>query len=179
MSSAGVRPGHAWTVRWVLALVLALGLAIGYSVVWGTYVRLHTEDIHHQQPSGATAEWDGVTFQVLSLEIEEIVPEAPTQSPDQEPGTPAPGAVWVTARVMVTGVQDTVLGGCQLELLGPDGRVWEPVSVYDDIERRCDDETGSAPARISLTYLVPEVYADQLYGLVVPAYSVHVMVIRP
>lgn len=172
--------GHAWTPRWLLVLAIMLGLALTYAVIWASFVRLHTVDIHHQQPPGASAEWDDTTFRVLSIEIQDVVPDAPTQSPDQEPGTPAPGAVWVTAALEVTGADESVLGGCQLELLGPGGRTWEPESsIYDDFERRCNDETGSAPTTIMLTYLVPEVYADQLYGLVVPAYSVHVKVIRP
>lgn len=179
LAPAPTPQAHAWRLRWILALLLVLGLATGYGVVWASYVKLHTVDIHHQQAPGAPGEWKGVTFRVLSIETQSFVDRAPVQAPDQERGVPAPGAIWVTATVEVSGVTDTVIGGCQLELLGPDGRTWQPVSVHDDLVRRCDSETGPAPTTLTLTYLVPEQWVDQLYGLIVQADSVHVQVIRP
>lgn len=180
VTTPAVRAGtHAWRLRWFLALLLVLGLATGYGVIWSTYVKLHTIDIHHQQQPGASAERDGVTYRALSLRTQTFIDSAPVQAPDQEPGTPAPGAIWVSATIEVSGITDTVFGGCQLELLGPDGRTWEPISIHDDLLRRCSDETGPAPTTVTLTYLVPEQWVDQLYGLIVQSDTVHVAVIRP
>lgn len=166
---------RTWTGRTWLVLLLMLGLAVGYSLSWSTFVRLNTELIYHQQPSGAAVEWDGVTFRVT-----EIHRQARLDEGYDGDGLPTEGSSWVTAVLEVSGPNTAqVLGRCRLDLLGPDGRTWEQVWSADDLPRSCDEETGPGPALIHLTFEVPDQYVDQLYGLVVPSNSVHRQVIRP
>lgn len=166
---------RTWTGRTWLVLVLMLGLAVGYSLSWSTYVRLNTELIYHQQPPGASAEWDGVTFRVT-----EIKREAKVDAGFDSDGTALEGSTWVTVVLEVAGPNTAdVTGRCRLELLGPDGQTWEQEWLADDRPDSCDEETGPGPAPVYLTYQVPDEYVDQLAGVVIPSNTVHRQVIRP
>lgn len=165
---------RAWTGRSWLVLLLTLGLAVGYALAWSTYVKLNTDLLYHQQPPGATAEWDGVTFRVLDVHTEEKV-----DAGFDETGIALEGSSWVTVVLEVSGETADVMGRCQLQLLGPDGRTWEPEWLADDLPRRCDQDTGPGPTPIHLTYQVPDKYLDQLPGVVVPSNNIDRMVIRP
>jgi hypothetical protein len=151
---------------WLWAACAAL-LVLIYLTLWTLYGMTHVSAYarYQQLAPGASATQHQADFRLLSLVR---APELAAQRGD--PQVAAAHAVWVVATLEV--VQRAVDPGflCSTELLGPDGRVWEPGSVLVSRAKpqycSTDDLRLGRPYVFEQTYEVPERYADQVAGVV-------------
>jgi len=166
------------SLRGWLVFALVLALCVAYQLGWSHWVTVNTRIVYQQLPPGASAEWEGVTYTVTALQVVDAV-----AADGSDPVEAVEGAAWVEATLEVRTDQPgglaKVVGRCQLELLGPDGIVWDSVLRYDDRPERCSDDTPGASATLVLSYQVPESRLSQLYGLVMPSNGAVRQVVRP
>ncbi len=154
-------PGRSRLRSW-LVLALLFGLAAVYCVGWGAYVDSRAVDHYRQLAPGQTTTINGLTVRAERIAVLEVF-----DAWGDDPQDPAPGAAWVEATVRVEGTPTVDYERCQFDLLGPDGRLWEPESSYDDsVISECGPELGSASVR--LVYQVPAADLDAIMGVVIP-----------
>ncbi|MGD7707458.1 hypothetical protein [Microlunatus sp. Y2014] len=157
-----------------LVLLLVLGMSLTYALLWGAWVEQNTDQVYVQTAPGATVTYDGVALTVLAIRTHTDIDQG-----FSDPTTPTPGASWVVVELQVTGNHGEVRNRCRFNLLGPDGRLWEPMLRYDDLPDSCDEDVPATPTTVHLTYEVPEAYLGSLYGIVLDEPAREVQVLRP
>lgn len=151
---------RAWLVTAAVALLVLL-----YLTGWSAYAAVHTGERYHQLAPGAPGSRMGAQFRLLSLVRTDRLT-------DREGGSPQvadAGAVFVVAELEMVQQQEVEYRSCSdTDLLGPGGRLWEPIST--EALRRvtyCDsaDTVIGQPYRFENVYLVPDRYAGAVLGV--------------
>ena len=150
-----------------LILLLAAALVFSYLSVWTVYSAAHTYPRYRQLAAGASAT---STSNPEHYRVLELTATTVAAGSDGDPVRAAADEVWVIARIEVTIDRPEKYLGCDLSLLGPDGRLWE--ASLDAPQRKLptycngDDVKPGVPYVYEQLFQVPKRYADQLRGLV-------------
>lgn len=150
---------------WIMAGI-AFSCVLIYLSIWMTYAGTHTYGRYQQLPSGATTTLDGITYKLVRLTRTGVVV-------DGQQTKPAPaGAVYVIAELDITATKKDP--PCSVELVADGKRSWESDAEFFQrkLPQYCGDYshpvTPGRPWRLEQIYLIPEKFADRLYGIGVP-----------
>ena len=149
---------------WIMAMIAFCAVLI-FLIIWTTYGQTHVKDRFEQLAPGATATVDESTFRVIGMKQTEVIVDGHDNNPS------AANTVWVIATMELTLSHKVKNFGCDLELVGPDKRTWEPKSDFYDrkLPGYCGDYdhpiTPGKPWRFEQIFEVPTKYADRIYGV--------------
>ncbi len=156
---------RAWLVAAIAVVVVGI-----YLVAWTTYARLHLPPERYTAlPPGAAASQSGVEFVLLSLQQTERLADT-----FGAPKAPAPGAVWVVARLEATVRTPGDAVSCTLVLVDDRRRTWDKSSAF--VSRTLpgcvpDAAVVGQPYPIEAYFQVPAVETDRLVGVAVEQFS--------
>ena len=150
-------------MRRILFAVAAFAAVLIYVIWWVTYAGIHYIPRYTMRPPGAGGELQGTTVRVLSLTRSDRLADAE----GEEPGVPAPGAVWVVAELEAVRHDPAKEFLCGAQLIGPERRLWSTASVRTRraIQDCPLDLVVGQPVRFESIFMVPARYADQLVGI--------------
>jgi hypothetical protein len=149
-------------MRRILFAVAALAAVLIYLIWWITYAGIHFEPRYSLRPPGESAEIQGTSVRLLSL-----VRSGELKNLNRpEPVVPDPGAVWIVGQLEGVRHDSERRFYCNIELLGPERRVWRPEISIGRSTPACDRDSPVGQAiRFEVVYMVPARYADQLIGI--------------
>lgn len=163
--------GHRRRRAWLLAACAALAAAT-YLTIWFGYATsgLVSSARLEPVPAGATVASLDADFRLLSLRRSREL----TSTSSSGNAYAVAGAVFVVAELEVTPrrLEESLL--CSAELVGPEGRRWEPGAggfVLRVLPGYCDtaEMQVGRPYRMEQIYQVPSAMADQLAGVLLLA----------
>ena len=154
-------------IRTVLVTTAVGCLVLLYLLWWTTYVATHVEQRYTQRPPGEVGRIGGTSVRLLSLTSTVLLAD---QKYDGPPEAAEPGTVWVVALLEATQEPGAPEFFCTVELLGPDGRTWEPQSNVTRTLPSCSSDLlkPGPPVRFETIFLVPERFVGQIVGVALP-----------
>jgi hypothetical protein len=154
-------------IRTVLVTTAVGCLVLLYVLWWTTYVATHVEQRYDQRPPGEVGRIGGTSIRVLSLTSSVLLADQEYSGP---PEAAEPGAVWVVAVLEATQEPGAPEFFCTVELLGPDGRRWEPQTNVTRTLPYCSGDLvkPGPPVRFETIFLVPERFVGQIVGVALP-----------
>lgn len=146
----------------ILFAVAALGAVLIYLIWWITYASIHFESRYSLRPPGDSVESQGSSVRLLSL-----VRSGELRNLNRPQAVlPDPGAVWIVGQLESVRHDSARKFSCDIELLGPEGRLWSPDIPIGRSTPGCDlDGPLGQVIRFEVIYMVPARYADQLMGI--------------
>jgi hypothetical protein len=153
-------------LRTVLGTISVGCLVVLYLLWWTTYATTHATDgarFTRQLPPGAPGQVAGTSIRLLSLTRSERLADQQFGGP---PKLAAPRTTWVVARLEAVHQPGARDFPCTIELLGPEGRLWD--QQYEaSRSTNCDmDKMKSGqPVQFEMVFLAPERFADQIVGV--------------
>lgn len=150
---------------WIMA-AMAFACVLMYLCIWMTYSGTHTYARYQQLPPGTTATVDGVTYKLIKLTRTEVIVDGRETKPAQA------GAVYVIAELEITTNKKDPT--CSVQLVADGRRTWDSDADFFDrkLPQYCGDYehpvTPGRPWRFEQIFLIPQKFADRLYGVAVP-----------
>jgi hypothetical protein len=150
---------------WIVFLI-AISCAVMFLAIWTTYAATHVYPRFEQQPAGATVTVDGNTYRLIRLTRTDQVMDGDEAKP------PSANTTWVVAELELTIDHHKDVIGCELKLLGPGKRQWDPQTFYDRaVPNYCGDSDHpikpGVPWHFEQIYEVPTTFAGEIYGVAV------------
>jgi hypothetical protein len=151
-------------IRTALVTVAVGCLVLLYLLWWTAYAGIHFEQRFTQRPPGESGQVGGTTVRAVSLSSTRLLADQKYGGP---PDAAAAGTVWVVAVIEATQQPGAAEFYCSLELLGPEGRRWEPTGNYTRTMPLCSTDLvkPGPPVRFETIFQVPERYLDGIIGV--------------
>lgn len=150
---------------WIMA-GMAFACVLMYLSIWMTYAGSHTYSRYQQLPAGTTTTVDGITYKLIKLTRTDVIVDGQQTKPAQA------GAVYVIAELEIT--TDKKDPACSVKLVADGKRTWDSNADFFDrrLPQYCGDYdhpvTPGRAWRFEQIYLIPQKFADRLYGIAVP-----------
>ena len=167
-------------LRAALGTTSVVCLVVLYLLWWTTYADIHFNERFAQRPPGAAGQVGGTSIRLLSITHSKLLAD---QTNGGVPEQASPGTTWVVAQLEAVHPPGAPDFYCTIELLGPDGRLWDKQFKFARTTPACnsDDLKSGRPVRFETIFLVPERFRDQIAGVALmdPSVADRVPVITP
>jgi hypothetical protein len=167
-------------LRRTLVVTAVSCLVVLYLLWWTTYTDIHFRERFSQRPPGAAGQVGGTSIRLLSISRSELLADQKFGRPPEQAG---PGTTWVVAELEAVQHPGAPAFYCTLELVGPQGRLWDKRSQTTRTAPDCDTDEFAAgrQIRFETVFLVPDRFADQIAGVALldPSVADRVPVIAP